>query len=165
VPRPRCCRRVAGLPRCLVFKPAGVPASAVEEVVLGVDELEAIRLADLSGLYQEEAAAQMNVSRQTFGRIIEAAHKKVAQALIEGKALRIEGGTIEVTEMRAFKCDACEFAWELPFGTGRPEACPKCKSAVFHRVPGSQGPGRGCGRGLGPCARRARPAGSGSTEN
>jgi predicted DNA-binding protein (UPF0251 family) len=73
-----------------------VPLRALEQVGLTVDELEAIRLADLEGLYQEAAAEQMNVSRQTFGRILEAAHRKVADALVNGKALSIEGGPIEV---------------------------------------------------------------------
>jgi predicted DNA-binding protein (UPF0251 family) len=68
----------------------------LEQVSLTVDELEAIRLADLEGLYQEKAAQRMNVSRQTFGRIIEAAHKKIADALVHGKALSITGGSIEV---------------------------------------------------------------------
>lgn len=70
----------------------------VEEVVLALDEFEAIRLADLDGLYQEKAAAEMGVSRPTFSRIIEAAHRKVADALVHGKVLRIEGGTIAESE-------------------------------------------------------------------
>ena len=64
----------------------------LEEVVLNLDEFEAIRLADYEQLYQEEAATKMNISRQTFGRIIEAAHKKIADVLLNGKALKIEGG-------------------------------------------------------------------------
>jgi predicted DNA-binding protein (UPF0251 family)/predicted Fe-Mo cluster-binding NifX family protein len=60
-------------------------------IELGLDEIEAIRLADLEGLYQEAAARSMGVSRQTFGRIIEKARRKVAQALIERKALRVAG--------------------------------------------------------------------------
>jgi predicted DNA-binding protein (UPF0251 family) len=68
----------------------------LEQVALTVDELEALRLADLEGLYQEQAAEEMGVSRQTFGRILEAAHKKVADALVGGKALSIEGGVFEV---------------------------------------------------------------------
>jgi predicted DNA-binding protein (UPF0251 family) len=70
----------------------------LQQVALTVDELEAIRLADLEGLYQEEAAQRMNISRQTFGRILEAAHRKVADALVNGKALSIEGGPIEIAE-------------------------------------------------------------------
>ena len=68
---------------------------ALEEVNLTLDELEAIRLADLGGLYQEDAAKKMNVSRQTFGNIINSAHKKIADALLNAKALKIEGGNIE----------------------------------------------------------------------
>ena len=68
---------------------------ALEEVNLTLDELEAVRLADLAELYQEDAAKKMNVSRQTFGNIINSAHKKIADALLNAKALKIEGGTVE----------------------------------------------------------------------
>ena len=158
MPRPKCCRRVAGLPRCKVFKPAGIPACSLEEVILTVDELEAVRLADLQGLYQEQAAQEMNISRQTFGRIIESARRKVAEALIQGKVLRIEGGVVAMTPMRQFRCSACEHEWALPFGTGRPEGCPKCQSANIHRATEQRGGGR-CGKGRG---RRFRGGRSGA---
>lgn len=77
-----------------VFKPAGIPGRFLEEVVLGLDGLEALRLADLEGLYHEAAAARMGVSRATFGRIVEDARRRVAEALVEGKLLRIEGGPV-----------------------------------------------------------------------
>jgi len=77
-----------------VFKPAGIPAAGLPETVLGLDELEALSLADYDGLYQEAAAMRMGVSRQTFGRILESAHRKIAAALIEGRVLRIEGGAV-----------------------------------------------------------------------
>jgi predicted DNA-binding protein (UPF0251 family) len=67
----------------------------LEEVNLALDELEAVRLADLEGLYQEDAAKKMNISRQTFGNIVNSAHKKIADALLNGKALKIEGGVVE----------------------------------------------------------------------
>ena len=127
--RPKCCRRVANLPACRIFKPAGAPTSTLEEIVLSVDELEALRLADMEGLYQEPAAERMSVSRQTFGRIVQAARRKVAQALTEGHALRIEGGAVEMPGTRTFTCPRCQHTWDLPFGTGRPEECPRCKSA------------------------------------
>lgn len=142
MPRPHCCRRVAGAPVCTLFKPAGTPGRSLAEVVLQVDELEAIRLADLEGRYQEDAAVLMNVSRQTFGRIVESARRKVAEALIQGKALRIEGGTVQMTQTRTFTCQACRNTWEVPFGTGRPEGCPQCRSASFHRS-GPRGWGAG----------------------
>jgi predicted DNA-binding protein (UPF0251 family) len=94
VPRPQCCRRVAGTPMASIFKPAGLPARYLDEIVLTLDEFEALRLADLEGLYQEQAALRMRVSRPTFGRILEVAHRKVADALVSGKALRIEGGPV-----------------------------------------------------------------------
>ena len=62
----------------------------LEEVVLSMDELEAIRLADYEGLYHEDAAERMKISRQTFGRILYEAHKRVAECLLKGKALKIE---------------------------------------------------------------------------
>ena len=132
MPRPPCCRRVTGMPSCTLFKPAGVPAHSLPEVCLQVDELEALRLADLEGHYQEEAARKMKVSRQTFGRIVESARRKVAEALIGGKVLKIEGGTVEITRKREFECDTCRHKWNPPFGTGRPEACPKCSSHNIH---------------------------------
>ena len=77
-----------------MFKPVGIPARALEQVVMTLDEFEAMRLADLDGSYQEQAARQMNVSRPTFSRIIESAHRKMADALVHGKALLIEGGPV-----------------------------------------------------------------------
>ena len=94
--RPFCCRRIAGKPAAFIFKPGGVPACELEQVVMSLDEFEALRLADLNGLHQENAAQEMRVSRQTFSRIVEAARQKVADALVHGKALRIEGGPVLV---------------------------------------------------------------------
>lgn len=96
MPRPRHCRRVAQLPQTNYYKPRGIPLSVLEEVKLTVDEFEAIRLTDLEGLYQADAAEKMNISRQTLGRIVESAHKKIADALVHGKALLIEGGPIQI---------------------------------------------------------------------
>ncbi len=80
------------------FKPRGIPTVDLEEVNLTLDEFEAIRLADYEQLYQEEAATRMNISRQTFGRIVEEAHKKIADVLLNGKALKIEGGEVSLDE-------------------------------------------------------------------
>ncbi len=132
--RPKNCRRIAGLPASKYFKPRGIPLSALEEVTLSVDEFEALRLADFENLYQEEAARRMGISRPTFGRIIESAHGKVAEALVKGMALKIEGGTFEMPPMRNFECQECLHSWELPFGTGRPESCPACKGEKIQRT-------------------------------
>jgi len=100
MPRPCCQRRVAGQPAAAVFKPLGVPLRDLETVEMTLDEFEAIRLADLDGLYQESAAAQMEVSRPTFSRITASAHRKLADALVHGKALRIGGGPVLVAGHR-----------------------------------------------------------------
>jgi uncharacterized protein len=157
MPRPRRCRIVGGPPGCVLFKPAGVPSSRLTELVLGIDELEAIRLADVEGLYQEQAADQMKVSRQTFGRIVSSARRKVALALVQGMSLRIEGGEVEMADMRTFLCSKCEHEWQEPFGTGRPDSCPECGSTDFTRTDSLRGagggPDTGGGRG-GACGRR-----------
>ena len=88
--RPKKCRCVNCCPDANYFKPRGVPFIRLDEVSLSLDELEAIRLADLEGLYHEQAAGRMDVSRATFGRILGAARRKVAEAIVNGKALRIE---------------------------------------------------------------------------
>ncbi len=88
-PRPRIVRH---WPDAVYYKPQGVPLRVLAEVILGFDELEALRLADQEGLSQEEVGRQMNVSRATAGRILAQARLKVADALVTGKALRIEGG-------------------------------------------------------------------------
>ena len=94
--RPCCLRHVNHAPAAVYFKPAGVPACLLEQVTLTLDEVEALRLADLQGLYQAPAAEQMKISRPTFTRIIEVARRKVAEALIHGKALRLEGGAVVI---------------------------------------------------------------------
>ena len=80
------------------MKPAGIPARELPLIRLGLDEAEALRLADLEGLYQEAAARSMGVSRPTFGRILESARRKLADAVLNGKALRLEGGETALKE-------------------------------------------------------------------
>lgn len=96
MPRPRKRRALAQLPRPAIYKPAGVPLDALQSVTLLYEELEALRLADLEGLTQAEAAQRMGVSRSTFQRIMDQARRQVSRALVEGHALEIEGGTFQV---------------------------------------------------------------------
>ena len=116
--RPRNCRRIGQKPASNYYKPRGIPLSVLELVTLTFDEIEAVRLADMEGMYQEQAAAKMNVSRQTFGRIIESAHKKIADALVNGKALSIEGGNIEIDDSN-IESDASDFSRNRCRGRGR----------------------------------------------
>jgi len=90
--RPRCLRAVKGIPEVDYFKPRGIPMMELEVNSLKVEELEAIRLVDLEGLEQEDAATKMGVSRRTLARELESARRKVVEALIQGKAIEIKGG-------------------------------------------------------------------------
>jgi predicted DNA-binding protein (UPF0251 family) len=108
----------------------------LEDVRLTVDEREAIRLADLLGMSHEDAGRQMGVSRATFGRIIQRARRTVADALINGKAINVEGGNYRIMQgPRMFKCAECSHIWEEPRGTGRPLGCPECEEEKFYRIP------------------------------
>ena len=153
MPRPKRCRRIGASPGSSYFKPRGIPLSELEEVVLSVDEFEAIRLADLEGLYQEPAAEKMSVSRQTFGRIIESAHQKVAEALVRGKALKIEGGAIEIACRKMFRCQDCRHSWELPDEREGLEKCPFCSSGNIQGAEGDRGHLGQRGHGRGRCCR------------
>ncbi len=96
MPRPPRKRTVEFVPEVNYFKPAGIPLRKLEEVVLSVEELEAIRLKDTEGLDQHQAADRMNVSRSTFQLTLTSAREKVSHALVQGKAIRIDGGTYQV---------------------------------------------------------------------
>ena len=156
--RPFKCRWVAEHPQGTVFKPAGVPLKTLDILTLQLDELEALRQANLLGKTQEESAQEMGVSHSTISRILANALLKVTDALVNRKALIIEGGPI-IMAKRTFKCAACDHEWQVPFGTGRPENCPGCNSANIFRAdsgprgvcgnPHGGGKNRGAGRGSG----------------
>ena len=150
--RPRKCRCVRTEPEVAYFKPRGIPLAGLQEVILAVEEREALRLADVEGLEQEPAAVRMGVSRQTFGRILEKARRTVADAIVNGKAIRIEGGDF-VMAMRKFGCSDCGHTWELAHGAGRPSECPQCHKANIHRAEEDRGFAR-AGAGGAHCRRR-----------
>ncbi|HHY11179.1 MAG TPA: DUF134 domain-containing protein [Firmicutes bacterium] len=137
MPRPTKPRWVEFVPCVTYFKPAGVPMSQLAEVTLGVDEAEAIRLKDYVGLEQEECAIRMNLAQSTFQRILTEARGKVAQALVNGKALRIEGGNYLVSPF-AFECHDCSYEWSGNDKTIDEMTCPKCGGSnlgSFRKVP------------------------------
>jgi predicted DNA-binding protein (UPF0251 family) len=166
VPRPPIERAVAGVPRITLFKPAGVPGRDLEQLQLGVDELEAIRLVDLEGLSHEQAADAMGVSRQTVGRVLERGRARVAEALVGGKAILIGGGQYRVEPGRK-RCRVCRASW-VETGESPSGVCPECGSPDVETCwgPGDRctagragrsqtgptdggGDGRGGGRGMG----------------
>jgi len=87
--RPRLCRRIRFNPNVTYFKPQGVPMRFLEVIELTTEEAEALRLKNIKDLEQEEAAKKMNTSQSTFQRILSSAYKKITEALIEGKAIKI----------------------------------------------------------------------------
>ncbi|MGM0432754.1 MAG: DUF134 domain-containing protein [Spirochaetota bacterium] len=126
MPRPRKNRKIIGGPSFSRFKPAGKPSAELESIKLTLDELEALRLADFEGLYQEESAELMDVSRQTFGNIITRARQKCAEALVLGKQLIIEGGDFEIDLERKEICRQCGRSWRSLRDTADEAPCPAC---------------------------------------
>jgi predicted DNA-binding protein (UPF0251 family) len=120
-------RRVDFLPKITYFKPAGVPLIHLQEVRLSIEEAESIRLKEIEALEQDACARKMSVSRPTFARILLSARQKMADALLNGKAIRIEGGNYEMA-VRRFRCGNGH-EWEVPFEVmvkKPPEICPSC---------------------------------------
>ncbi len=112
------------------FKPFGIPIHDLEPVVLLFEEFEALRLADHLGLPHKEAARRMNVSRPTFTRICDKARRTIATALVEGKALFIEGGNYQ-TDDYWYRCESC---WKLIISAREASACSYCRAATLRRL-------------------------------
>jgi len=94
-PRPILMRKISFEPGATYFKPAGVPLRSLEEVSVSFEEIESLRLTQLKGLSQSDSAEKMNISQPTFNRVFNSAVKKVSDALVNGKAIKIEGGNYE----------------------------------------------------------------------
>ncbi len=98
MPRPVKSRMIRISPPATYFKPRGVPLGGLKELILPLEGLEALRLADVDKMDHQAAADLMNISRPTFSRVLASARTLVAQALVNGWALRIEGGSFEVAQ-------------------------------------------------------------------
>jgi len=155
MPRPLKCRRVTSIPGTTFFKPAGIPMRLLEEVQLTLEEAEALRLKEIEDLDQEAASERMNVSRPTFQRVLASARRKVADALLNGKAIRITGGNVEIAFNR-FRCRRGH-QWDTPdeaSGQLVPALCPTCNTpGVISPLPAVLESGgkraRGSGRRMG----------------
>jgi uncharacterized protein len=137
LPRPRKCRYVENPQPGKCFRVSQDTRIPRDATIIFLDEIEAIRLADTEGLTQEEAALRMEISRPTFARLINEAHRKIADAILSGKSIVTEGddATIEESvEKRIFKCDDCDHEWGLDCGAGCPDKCPKCEGANYRRA-------------------------------
>ncbi|MFH1448383.1 MAG: DUF134 domain-containing protein [Candidatus Micrarchaeota archaeon] len=98
--RPKKCKMVDAVPGVTYFKPRAIPLTDLKEVELTVEEFEAIRLKDFKGLEQEEASKTMGISQPTFHRLIISARRKIAEALVEGKAIKINGGDYSLSKKK-----------------------------------------------------------------
>ncbi len=128
MPKPKKNRFVEEPPSVFFFKPQGIPLFRLVQVVLGIDEYEVIRLVDYEGMQQKEAAEKMKISRATCARILESAHKKIAQAITKGQAIKIEGGSVVLGRNR-YRCRNCDTFWGSAGDEETTlETCPKCKS-------------------------------------
>lgn len=167
MPRPIIRRRITGIPEITCFVPSNEVETHGLENVLKLEELEAIRLKDLEGLEQVDCAVRMAVSRPTFQRILLSAREKVADSLLHGKAIRIEGGVYVHIEAGRGYCKRCGRSWELPLesvaeghestaGTPLVEPahdpappvsvlCPECTAVCDGPKCEGGGPGRGRG--------------------
>lgn len=172
--KPKKSRKVKYPPMAVYFKPQGIPMFHLQQVTLSLDEYEAIRLVDYEHHDQEEAAQMMAVSRPTCARIVESAHKKIAEALTLAKAIRIEGGSYSLSANRYY-CSECRHTWETDLERAfmQNEAlCPQCGSKEFLDLarqagwtPAPQGGGQRPGGGPGPGPGGGRRPGGGSGRN
>ena len=134
--RPRLFRRIVAEPNVTYFKPAGVRMIDLKQSILTVDEFEAVRLKDLEGLEQEECAKKMNISQPTFSRLVDEARKKIADAIVNGKAIKIEGGVYKMAVSRTGLGRGRGTGRQRGFaaGPGGFCVCPKCGYKEQHQV-------------------------------
>lgn len=149
--RPIKWRQIESLPETKYFIPSDRFPVQADRNVLKIEELEAVRLKDLEGLEQDECAEKMQVSRPTFRRILISAREKIADSLVNGKAISIQGGnfTQNICPMR---CSVCGHLWDESYERiieeGSLAVCPKCGSDSISCVADRRGHGgrRGCGK-------------------
>ncbi len=149
MPRPIKLRQVTAIPAVTLFKPAGVPLATIDVVTLSLEEMESIRLKDMEGRHQEDCARQMGISRATFHTILKSAHQKIADALLNGKAIQVEGGLFALPGGR-FRCRRDGMEWNLPPGPlpgARSVSCPTCRGTEVQPVPTPHPSCPGGGRG------------------
>jgi predicted DNA-binding protein (UPF0251 family) len=157
--RPKCPRRIETEPVATYFKPRGIPLKELEVVLLTLEELEAVRLSDLEGLSQEEAARRMGISRRALWEDLQNARRRMVDALVNGKAIEIGGGNYTVEGRPGYACRGCHAEWDMLSGSEEPSECPECGSTDIERRtdPPARGHGPGCRGGC--CRKKDDPAG------
>ena len=141
--RPKKNRIINAPPEIVAFKPVGIPTNILKKVYLTIDEYEAIRLADYEKLDHEQAAKEMEISRPTFTRLIDSARKKVADSIINGKELIIQGGNIHFKN-NIYRCFDCGYTVQLPIYRNPLNSCPSCGSKRINNLARQFGHGKCC---------------------
>jgi predicted DNA-binding protein (UPF0251 family) len=142
MPRPQSHRFVHEPPLFCEFKPIGIKGQDLEQILLTLDEYEAFRLADQLGFSHEEAAGEMEISRPTFTRLINHARKKIADFIIQGKMLTIEGGQVHFKN-NIIRCLDCGHMFKSNMNITISE-CPACHSKNLLNLAGGFGHGQCC---------------------
>ena len=142
MPRPKSNRIIHEPPLFSEFKPVGIRGQSLEQILLPLDEFEAFRLADQLGLSHAEAAEEMEISRSTFTRLIEKSRRKIADFIIQGKMLTIEGGNVHF-RTNIIQCKDCGHMFKSNFKDTVTE-CPSCHSKSLLNLAGGFGHGRCC---------------------
>ncbi|NLO19364.1 MAG: DUF134 domain-containing protein [Ignavibacteria bacterium] len=142
--RPKIKRMVSKPPLFSEFKPLGSQMRFLKGVELSLDEYEAFRLADYEGLSHEEAAEEMEISRSTFTRLIEKSRKKIAELIVNGKYLTIDGGNIHFRK-NIIRCNDCGYLFKINFQSSF-KNCPDCNSSNLVNLAGGFGHGRCCAK-------------------
>jgi len=142
MPRPKFNRIVHEPPLFSDFKPIGIRGHDLKQIVLTLDEFEAFRLADQLGYSHAMAADEMEISRSTFSRLIEQARKKIADFIILGKMLTIEGGTVHF-RVNIIQCKDCGHMFKTNFKHSITK-CPSCSSEKIMNLAGNFGHGKCC---------------------
>lgn len=142
--RPQKDRIVHQPPLFTDFKPVGVKMTFLKQVSLSLDEYEAFRLADYIGLSHDEAANEMNISRSTFTRLIEKARSIIAQLIINGNMLNIDGGNIHFRK-NIIKCNSCGHMFNINIDNSVFN-CPECNSTNLLNIAGGFGHGKCCSK-------------------
>jgi len=137
--RPKCMRKVEAPPEVDFFKPRGIPLTELDSVNLSVEEVEAIKLVHYDRLMREDAAEKMGVSRRTLERELKAGLGKVADALLNGKAIEIKGGHYLAGDENVFRCLEDKHEWKVKKSFKRPKECPGCGSTKIKKVNENEG--------------------------
>ena len=139
--RPRRTRRISFQPDVTYFKPAGIHMVHLKETVLSFDELEAIRLVDSEGMEQGKAGKRMKISQSTLSRLLRTGRKKLADAIIQGNAIKIQGGNFKMVQPTGKGLGRGRGAGgrgrmggEFAAGPGGTCVCPKCGAKASHQT-------------------------------